>query len=203
MENPIQSIISLLNASHHPIELKVEPEPNSKPYDCVNIVKRKVESNGGKMVLGWQIWKTQYWVEAEFHAVWEDLNLELHDITPKVVPINKILFVQDEKLTYDGTQKESIRLNFSKNEFVNDLFKVWEAIFRFDNKGERKFLYDLSSVLNQNQLEYKKYLIELKQIIEFILKSNGNRNSNCPCNSGKKFDKCHGKDFDTKVALDI
>jgi len=203
MENPIQNLISILNASHHPIELEVKPEPNTKPNDCLNIVKRKVESDGGKMVLGWQIWKTQYWVEAEFHAVWEDLNLELHDISPKAIPIKKILFVEDEKLTYDGTQKESIRLNYSNNQFVDDLFKVWEAIFRFDNKGERKFLYDLSSVLNHDQLEYKKYLINLKQIIEYILKLNGNRNSNCPCNSGIEFHSCHGKDFDIKVSLDI
>lgn len=120
MENHLQNLIYKLKASHHPIELKVEPEPNSKPNDCLNIVKRKVEREGGKMVLGWQIWMTQYWVEAEFHAVWEDLNLDLHDISPKVIPMSKILFVEDEKLTYDGTQKESIRLNYSNNELVND-----------------------------------------------------------------------------------
>ncbi|KGO85902.1 hypothetical protein Q765_13800 [Flavobacterium rivuli WB 3.3-2 = DSM 21788] len=203
MENPVQNIISELNASHHPIELEVKPELNSKPNDCLNIVKRKVERDGGKMVLGWQIWKNKYWVEAEFHAVWEDLNLELHDISPKIIPIDKILFVEDENLIYDGTQKESIRLNYSNNEFVNVLFKIYEAIFRFDNKGERKFLYDLSLVLNDNQLGHKMYLITLKQIVEYILKLNGDRNSNCPCKSGKKFDNCHGKDLDSKVSQDI
>ena len=47
-------------------------------------MKRKIEKDGGKSVLGWQIWQNRL-SEAEFHAVWKDLNENLIDIAPAPV----------------------------------------------------------------------------------------------------------------------
>ena len=203
LDKDIQKLLEKLNASHEPILLNVESETDSQIMDCLNNVKRKIERDSGKMILGWQIWKTNLLVEAEFHAVWEDKNLNLHDITPKGISIEKILFVEDEKLTYDGTQKDSIRINTTNNELVDDLIKVCEAIYRFDNRGERAFLYDLSSVLNEKQLKHKVNLIELREIVRCILNLNGNQNSICPCQSQKPFIDCHGKNLELIILKDI
>lgn len=203
VDNKIQKLIEKLNASHAPILLDVEEEVDSKVMDCINNVKRKIERESGKMILGWQIWKTYHLVEAEFHAVWEDQDLNLHDITPKGIPVEKILFVEDEKLQYDGRQKDSIRINITNNKLVDDLIKVCEAIYRFDNREERALIYDLSTVLNETQLQHKLKLLKIRDYIKSILNFDGNEKFLCPCQSQKSFHLCHGKDLELIIQKDI
>ncbi len=157
------------------------------------------------MVLGWQIWKSKEIVEAEFHAIWEDKDLELHDITPKEKNIDRILFVEDEKLSYDGKQKDNIRINITNNKLVDDLIKVCEAIHRFNNKGERALLYDydLNNVINQSQIEYRLKLQNIKNLINILLSIDGHRNSFCPCGSKIVFKNCHGKNLGDFAAQNI
>ncbi len=155
------------------------------------------------MILGWQIWKGKHLVEAECHAVWEDNDEILHDLTPKEFDVDKIIFVEDENLVYADKQIDNVRLNITKNELVDDLIQVCEAIYRFDNKGERATLYDLSGVLNDKQFKHKENLLLLKEFINIILTRNGNRKSLCPCQSGYKFKDCHGNDLKKRIQKDI
>ena len=80
---------------------------------------------------------------------------------------------------------------------------VCKAIHRFDNKGERALLYELTDVLDERQKQHRHYLLELKEIINFILHNNGNRKSLCPCGSNIKFRVCHGKDMNSRILRDI
>ena len=155
------------------------------------------------MIIGWQIWKGKYLIEAECHAVWEDNDEELHDLTPKEFAVTKILFVEDDKLIYEDKQIDNVRLNIKNNPLVDDLILVCEALFRFDNRGNRATLYDLSNVLTDEQIQHKEYLVEMKELINSILRSNGNRKSLCPCQNGVKFVDCHGKDLLKKIKKDI
>lgn len=203
-DKAVERLLRRLNASHNPIYLSVTPDPTASVKDCFNIVQEKVKINGGRMIMGWQIWKGKHLIEAECHAVWEDQHEELHDITPKEYKnIQEILFVEDEKLIYEDKQIDNVRLNMTNNGLVDDLIAVCEAIFRFDNKGERAVLYDLSTVLTQEQKEHKEYLLILKEIINTILVKNGNRRILCPCNSGIKFGDCHGKDLRKRIQKNI
>ena len=104
--------------------------------------------------MGWQIWKTKNLIEAEAHAVWKYLNEELHILTPKESGVSKILFVEDENLIYLDTQIDNIRWKLTNNPLEVDLIEVSNAIYRFNNLGERAELYDLSSVLNEKQLKH-------------------------------------------------
>jgi hypothetical protein len=203
IDRDIKKLLDKLNASHEPVYLNVEPDTNAELSDCFPVVQKKVQKCGGRMIMGWQIWKAKYLVEAECHAVWEDNEGDLHDITPKPYGINRILFVEDENLVYNGKQIDNVRLNITSNSLVDDLINVCIAIHKFDNKGERAELYDLSTVLDSSQLKHKYYLLELKEIINFILQNNGNRNSFCPCQSGKKFNECHGKNLNQMILKDI
>ena len=167
------------------------------------IVREKVKNAGGRMILGWQIWETKYLVEAEFHAVWENPNEELIDLTPKeITNINKILFVEDENLVYEEKQVDNVRLNISSNELVDDLISVSQAIFRFNNRGPRAELYgaDLIASLNETEINHIKYLQVLQEMISSLLFLKGRRTSSCPCNSGKKFKECHGKNLLPRVS---
>jgi hypothetical protein len=63
---------------------------------CADGVEEKVRRQGGKTVFGWTIWEwADVLLTAEFHAVWEDENGNLSDITPKPQGENSIVFVAD------------------------------------------------------------------------------------------------------------
>ena len=127
----IQKLIEILNPTHEPIYVDFKAEPEAKPSDCFPIVEQKVENQGGKMILGWQIWKTNNLVEAEFHAVWETPDGDLLDISPKEIIVDKILFVEDNNLKYEGKQIDNVRLNITKNSIVDDLILINKTIFEF------------------------------------------------------------------------
>lgn len=201
------AVIRLLKnvGTHTPLYLDVEPDAGAKMNDCFPAVQKKVEQSGGRMVLGWQIWKNPNMIEAELHAVWEDPDEELHDITPKDPGINRIMFVEDENLVYDGKQKDNIRLNITTNPLVDDFIKINEAVFRFQNKGKRADLYDMDFInaLSPEELQHFERLQELQGMAGMLTMMEGKRGSACPCMSGKKFNECHGKDLQKILSIDI
>jgi hypothetical protein len=202
-DKEVQRLLNKLNATHEPDYLEVTPEPRADVNDCFIIVQDKVKKDGGRMIMGWQIWKGKHLIEAECHSVWEDNDGNLHDLTPKEFAVDKIIFVEDENLVYEEKQIDNVRLNITNNELVDDLILVAQAIYRFDNKEERASLYDLSGVLNDEQFRHKEYLMALKKFINVILAQKGSRKSLCPCQSGSKFRDCHGKDLRKRIQKDI
>jgi len=203
IDKDIEKLFKLLKASHDYTFLDVEPELGAQPNDCFPVVQSKVKLAGGKMILGWQIWKTKYLVEAECHAVWEDENEELHDITPKKNGSTKILFVEDENLKYEGKQVRNIRLNISNNRLVDDWISVLDAIHEFNNRGERAYLYNLEGVLNSEQFDHLVYLRDLEGIISTLLFKNGKRDSHCPCGSGSEFRNCHRQGMENRITKEV
>lgn len=190
----VTALIEKIGVNSVPILLTVIPEENSKILDCFPIVQDKVKKNGGKMILGWQFLKSTNLIEAEFHAVWESPDKELIDITPKsITGIFQTLFLIDENLIYEEKQKDNFRINITQNKLVDDFIEVCQAIFKFENKGERAFQYEFKL----NKLDGAKYqkLKYLKEIYQTMLNMNFGKNKPCLCRSGKKFKHCHGKDL--------
>jgi len=197
-ENDIYMPILLkkIGVENEPIIVDVKPEINSMELDCFPIVQNKVNSSGGRMILGWQIWKSTNLIEAEFHAVWKSEENELIDITPKQISgFNHTLFVIDERLEYDEKQIDNIRINITSNKLVDEFILICESIFIFENKGERAYQY--GNELKLNEVESKKYkmLKTLKNIYLQMIRNKASRNSPCLCGSGKKFKHCHGKNI--------
>jgi hypothetical protein len=149
--------------------------------------------------MGWQIWKTKNLIEAEAHAVWENPDGDIFDLTPKENGTTRILFVEDENLIYNGRQIDNVRLNISNNPLVDDLIKVGKDIYRVYNLGDRAHLYDLTDVINQRQVAHIEYLKQMRYFISALLSKNGKRKSPCPCGSRIPFKDCHGKDLTQRV----
>jgi hypothetical protein len=192
----VKRLLFILNATHEQIYVDIEPEQDAIESDCVNIVAKKVAEAGGKRILGWQIWKTNNIVEAEFHAVWETPDGDLKDLTPKPISDKQILFVEDENLVYEGKQINNIRLNYTKNPLADDFIKVCNAKFSFENKGERAFTHELK--LRGNEAEKLLYLNDIKKLLEQMLLRNCTKKSICLCGSGKIYTSCHGANL-TKI----
>lgn len=123
-DKDVQRLLNRLNATHEPDYLDVTPEPGVNVRDCFVAVQEKVKQDGGRMIMGWQIWKGKHLIEAECHAVWEDEDQMLHDITPKDIPVSRILFVEDENLIYEEKQIDNVRVNLTNNDLVDDLILV-------------------------------------------------------------------------------
>jgi len=126
---------SRLKASHKLVFVDILDEPGTLPSECYPNVSKKVETSGGRMILGWQVWQTELIIEAEHHAVWEDPDGELWDITPKTYPdIQQIMFIEDENLVLGATQVDNVRINTSGNALIDDWIKVNEAMYSFNNQ---------------------------------------------------------------------
>ena len=195
----VQKLINLIDAEFEPIEIEVTPEGGALESDCFRIIDNKVKHEGGKMILGWQIWKSPFLIEAECHAVWEDNDENLLDLTPKPKGINKILFIEDPRLVYEGKQIDNIRLNITKNKLVDDFIESFKTKFRLQNKGERANHYDLSEILTDSEISEIKEVVDLQIRIEILLNNGGNEHSKCFCDSGRKYKNCHGKDFKKRM----
>lgn len=195
----VNKLVEIIDPSHEPLYVDVKVEKGAAISDCFQVVQQKVKNHGSKMIFGWQIWETNNLIEAECHAIWESPRGVLVDITPKEFPVSKILFVEDEYINYTGEQIDNVRLNKTDNPLVDDLITVCKCIFEFYNRGERAKLYDLSGVLNSEQVGHLQYLKYLQQLISFMIEAGNSRDSACGCGGRKKYKDCHGENLVEKI----
>jgi hypothetical protein len=187
----VKRLLAELGSNSNPLTVKCTPEKGVELNDCFPLVETKVAEHGGESVLGWYILESTLLVEAIFHAVWRTEGGELIDISPKPIPVAKILFLQNKNAVYEGKQVDNIRVNICGNRLVDDLIEICEASYRLQNKGERAFQYALT--LTGNDAQAHKIFENAKPMLEMMVLKGLNHQSPCPCNSGKKYKVCHGK----------
>ena len=75
-----QTVLAHLGATHSRIA-----NPHAKFQmmhgGCFANVEHLVREHGGKAVLGWSLYENEFMLEAEAHAVWEDPEGELYNVT--------------------------------------------------------------------------------------------------------------------------
>ncbi len=189
IENQIDAEFEALYVKHKPI--------TAEPLDCFNIVANHTNEFGGRTILGWQIWKSTILIEAEAHAVWEQSGTEeLLDISPKLgVSIDRILFVEDPRMKYEGKQINNIRLNITKNQLVDHFIELANLFFHFQNKGIRAQYHDLSKILSPSEIQEIENILAWKSQIKNFIYSGNTMQSPCFCKKGKNYKNCHGHNF--------
>lgn len=193
---PIKSLCNDLVPNAQPIFLSVTPVSNAKISDCFVVVKQQIAKHGGTACYGWQIWELpSVFIEAEFHAVWRSPDDQLEDITPKNVPIQRILFLPDPNRIYEGCQIANERRSLSQNPVVIGYFKVWDAEFELMNRGSRAYQHgdivlNLDERREYDEIQRQKAVLQSKLL---PLVPEIGRNDPCWCGSGKKLKKCHSK----------
>ncbi len=193
----ITCLLSQISSIEEPCYVICEPIQDVPINECFPLVEEKIKTDGGRRILGWQIWKGKLLIEAEFHAVWESPDGKYIDITPKALAFSKILFVPDPTAIYEGKQVNNIRINITGNSLVDEFISIHDATFRIENKGDRALQYELC--LKGKEAQAHTILTNAKPIIEMMALENLTKNSPCPCGSNKKYKICHGKIF-MKVA---
>lgn len=175
------------------MEIPSVPNENEKESDCFNVVQRHVEKHGGKRIMGWEVRKWNGYLEAEAHAVWENENLELIDVSPKpeVLRFDTCLFIEDPRLSYEGKQIGNHYLNVTSNSVVDDLIEVSKLFFYLQNKGIRANYHDLSEILSQEEIREITEIVNWRLNLVRYIHLGGNDKSTCYCGSGKRYKNCH------------
>jgi hypothetical protein len=174
-----------------PIYVNVVPESYAEINECFPAVEKKVHDAGGSMLLGWQIWKTPFLIEAEYHAIWQSPSGEIIDITPKNIPVSQILFLPDPEARYNGVQRDNIRQNLEKNELVDHFIALAQAQYLIKNRGDRAYQYGEIILRGEEAKLYE--TIQIFQVnLEVMLKTGQNIYSPCFCGGSNTYINCHG-----------
>ncbi|GAB5417845.1 MAG: hypothetical protein Crog4KO_24070 [Crocinitomicaceae bacterium] len=201
-DKDLEKLLTIMSSDIELIELKIEPEPSSQISDCTEIVRKKVENEGGRIIYGWQFWKTPFLIEAEFHAVWEMPDGKtLKDLTPKPEQygFEHILFLEDEELKYEGKQIDNIRVNITDNALVDHFIESCKAVYRLQNRGKRALVYDLREICTEEEIKEIVHHVNLRATIAQLLNDGKTIEDLCFCNSMKKYKNCHGSGFIKKI----
>jgi hypothetical protein len=85
-----------------PVWVKSKPDADAVPSFCFDNVRQRVLKSGGKSAFGYAIWHLpNAYFEAEHHAVWEDPEGLLLDVSPQYKDYPEILFLRDDTAVYD------------------------------------------------------------------------------------------------------
>lgn len=203
-DKEVERLLQIMTSDLELVVLKVQPEKGAMFSDCTEVVRKKVEESGGRIIYGWQIWKSNFIIEAEFHAVWESPDNVLVVITPKPYGIHEILFLEDEDLVYEGKQIDNIRLNISNNKLVDHFIETHKAIYRLMNRGDRAYLHDeeFDQSLTDDEREEIVSHQNLRDALGMALNNGMTENSECFfCESSRKYKNCCGQNFIQKIRL--
>ena len=131
----IRALCNTIRPNGQPLYVPFRPLQGVPLRECFTIVARHVATNGGQVVLGWNIVELKgIWLEAEFHAVWRSPGAELFDLTPREFPLSQYLFLPDDERMYDGAQVASKFYPLTTHPSVIRYIQVAQEIFYETNK---------------------------------------------------------------------
>jgi len=175
-----------------PLYVDVLPDDGALVNECFPNVERKILRDYGEMIYGWQIWIwPEIFIEAEFHGVWKAQDGHIVDVTPKIPPMEKILFLPDEYRKYEGFQIDNRRKKISDNGVLDDYFFCNEALYAMKNYGDRKFRKEL--ILKNEESQIFQFLVSAIYNLELFIAEKNNRNSPCFCHRNEKYKRCCGE----------
>lgn len=185
----VESLLEKLEAEFDPEQVTVKTEDYAHQGDCFVNVEEKVAKDGGRIQYGWVIWQSKYLMEAEHHAVWENAEGNLIDVTPRDKIYTSIMFVPDESAVYTGTALPNVRLNVSGNALIDDYISFSEA---------KDALYAMGNRISRTEIQLPAPVMQmignfdilLGQIELFYLEG-GKFQDVCHCKSGKLYVDCH------------
>lgn len=119
-----------------PVSVPHLPLAGKPQLECFQTVAEYVAGHGGESVIGWAIWEVPgVYIEAEFHSVWRTSDGVLHDLTPRPIPLDSILFLPDPDREYRGRQVDNVRQPLVHDRDVFRYLYLATRIFELTNAG--------------------------------------------------------------------
>lgn len=198
------------------VRVKVSAPGSTLERNCYINVRDRVEKDGGRMQLGWAVWQhSNIFIEAEPHAIYDpgDGNPWI-DCTPHIMPDGgkawEILFIPNDNGTYDFDTTDlpdNVRIPLVDDPRVQRALELFSEKTALMNSVPAIDVYlpqDVARKVLKIQMQADALLTEVMQpqppdygltLFAQAEEPPGKvgRNDPCPCRSGKKFKKCHGK----------
>ena len=168
-------------SSLDPQFIDVSPTPQSRINDCFNNVKYYVEKVGGKQISGWAIWqRANILLHAEAHSIWESPKGEMIDITPHQGNDEKIFFLIDTSIQYQGNPIPSIYKPLTNSPLAKEFIELLNT----KNHIMAKTPEDIVSLPVD--------MVDRINKLNAIFSMKVGRNEPCPCGSKIKYKRCCG-----------
>jgi len=180
-----------------PVLVGIRPEARSKPRECFHNVRRKVESEGGRIRFGWALWEWPHvFIEAEHHAVYEAPNGgPLLDLTPSTEddPQTARLFLPDDSATYDfqhpDARRDHIRQALAQDPLIDEYFHLASERVQIMSRTPGNGRVTVPATEQDRVVFIAKRIAALQRQIAMKYTAMG---APCFCGSGKKFKRCCG-----------
>lgn len=197
---PVQQLIDRIGSEYEHEIIPVQPAPEAKTGKSFANVQNKITKDGGNLVEGWAVWLGDFICEGEQHAVWEDNDGNLTDITPPRVALDKIMFIPDDRSTSDDKHIRHIRVNITNNPLVDHaimLSEMKEELLRYGTQVD-----DDNINFNTYTGNMYNHYDTLANNVMLFLTEGGKFGSPCYCKSSKPYSQCHGKNLVEAIAVD-
>jgi hypothetical protein len=120
-----------------PIYVPVRPLHGAPDDECFTILPKHIATHGGDQIIGWAIWEwPRVLIEAEFHCVWRQPDGALLDVTPKRVPVPRVLFLPDPRRRYHGRQVDNFRKPLDRDPAIKRFCELSTLYHRALNEGD-------------------------------------------------------------------
>ena len=125
-----------------PIYIDVLSDTGAPTNECFHLVEERARREGGSRLIGWALWEMPgLYAEAEYHAIWQAPDGRYLDISPKLEPTAKVLFLPIPGAEYNDLQKDNVRRAISKDPYVQLFLQCFERRFEIMNRGDRAGQY--------------------------------------------------------------
>lgn len=197
----VEKLLIKIGSEYEPEQVSVIIEPYAQLHTCYPNVDEKIKRDGGKVHYGWTIYQSDILYEAERHAVWENKDGDLIDITPREIDLKQIMFVSDNDFVYNGQMVDNYRINITDNSIVDDFILVCENLEKLYTYGERIDDEQLNMPLPVAKLidQYE----NLKAVYLTYIHSGGQPSSKCLCGGQKNYKNCHGQTLKQNIKADM
>jgi hypothetical protein len=189
----VDKLLNKLNAEFEAEQIPVILENYSVALSCYSNVKKKIGKDGGSIHYGWHLHDNGAIYEAEHHAVWENDNGQLIDITPNKHNKSEISFVSDNHFADNGNSIDNVRINITNMLCVDDFILISEQIQKLYSLGNR-IANDKITIAPEVSKIITSYQLWVGQVGNFI-KTKPTEFTKCFCNSNKSYKNCHHKDL--------
>lgn len=201
--NPIQTPLKLTDEIFEycsklskctPVFLQINNTNNYPHSECFNNVNEHVALHGGKAQHGWSVYlMPRLFLEFEHHAVWQDSNSKLFDITPLMGSQGKLrLFLpcSDDSGIYTGLRRNNLRYSLVECPHVEEYLLIQNQIFDVKFKNQTPYSNEILLTAAQQEKMYK--LMEMARVKFSKIGWKPNINDPCYCGAHQKFKNCHG-----------
>lgn len=185
-----------ISSGSRPSRLAIRPEAGCRPRECFYNVRHKVTTEGGRIRFGWSLLEwPRVFIEAGHHAVYENPDGELLDITPSCAEDPQVarVFLPDDAAMYDFDGLQSPRSNIQQaladDDKITEYLRLGAELAEIQRRTHNSNQARLSdsdaarSSLIGGRARDLKLEIALRYTPQGAL---------CFCTSGKKFKRCHG-----------